>query len=397
MDAMYLREAFQMEADLRSLQEIKEYVTSQGGYIQVISTTPLRFYVYALPEELEPLAVILESRGCARPNDARLVIMPSPADGVGPDDFYATSNCPTYVIAGGCWRPVERLRMDGCIVLKAGRAVCTILRDVKAGDEVVVGEGGIRLAVMHLPGHDDTEFGFMTGTVSSERQMPVIIRRIVVEMKRIHDAGGRIVFVLGPAIVHTGGVRAFSGIVEKGYVQALLSGNALAVHDIENALFGTSLGIDTTTGANAVGGHRHHLQAINRIRYHGSIRKAVEAGELTSGIMYTLIKRDIPFALAGSIRDDGPLPETEMDLIKAQRHYGELLDGADMAVMIGSMLHSIGAGNMLSAGCRIICVDINHAAVSKLADRGSTQVIGVVTDAALFLSALNRELDGIEA
>jgi lysine-ketoglutarate reductase/saccharopine dehydrogenase-like protein (TIGR00300 family) len=191
-------------------------------------------------------------------------------------------------------------------------------------------------------------------------------------------------------------MTAFCGLIEKGYVSALLSGNALATHDIENALFGTSLGVNTSTAVAVPHGHRHHLVAINRIRYHGSIKNAVEAGELKSGIMYTLVKHHVPFVLAGSIRDDGPLPDTKMDLIEAQNEYAELVQGANMVIMISTMLHAIGTGNMIPATCKTICVDINPAVVSKLVDRGSTQAMGVVTDAGLFVEGLNRELDLLE-
>jgi lysine-ketoglutarate reductase/saccharopine dehydrogenase-like protein (TIGR00300 family) len=180
--------------------------------------------------------------------------------------------------------------------------------------------------------------------------------------------------------------------VREGYVQALLGGNAVAVHDIEQALLGTSLGVDLKIGSSVEGGHRHHLKAINLVRGCGGIAKAVEQGVLTGGIFYECVRREVPFSLAGSIRDDGPLPDTQMDLIKAQEEYARLLKGADLILMLSSMLHSIGVGNMTPAGVKLVCVDINPAVVTKLSDRGSIESVGVVTDVGLFLNLLTQRL-----
>jgi lysine-ketoglutarate reductase/saccharopine dehydrogenase-like protein (TIGR00300 family) len=391
---VYIHELFEVESP--NLSELEEIVVTSGGHFELESHKPFRFSVYISPEHLEALAAKLIAKGCKRQLSTVLKTEPAPKDGVVPDDFHSTSNYPTFVYLDGTWKAVERLRMDGCIRLINGRPVCSLMRDVKAGEPIVVGHDGVRVAVLNLPHSQEHEFGFMTSEVSSERQVPVIIRKIAQEMYQIRQEGGRIVFVAGPGIVHTGGMSAFCGLIEKGYVQALLTGNALAVHDIENAFFKTSLGINTETAVAVPHGHRHHLVAINRIRYHGSIKAAVEAGELKSGIMYTLIKHNVPFVLAGSIRDDGPLPDTRMDLIQAQTEYAELVQNASMVIMISTMLHAIGTGNMIPATCRTICVDINPAVVSKLVDRGSTQTIGVVTDAGLFVEGLNRELSALE-
>ncbi|HEU4965669.1 MAG TPA: TIGR00300 family protein [Bacilli bacterium] len=392
---MYILEPFEIH-DHQLLDEMEQMVVDAGCSFELESHKPLRFNVYSEPDKLEALAARLQERGCIRLHSTDVKTETCPKDGVVPDDFHSTSNYPTFLYQNGSWQPVERLRMDGCIVLEENRALCTIMRNVEAGDQVVVGHDGIRIAVLQLPHAEDKEFGFMTSEVSSERQVPVIIRKIAKEMKQIKDAGGRIIFVAGPGIVHTGGMTAFCGLIEKGYVNALLSGNALATHDIENALYGTSLGVNTSTAVAVPHGHRHHLVAINRMRYHGSIKQAVDAGELQSGIMYTLVKHDIPFVLAGSIRDDGPLPDTQMDLVAAQNEYSELVQGSNMVIMISTMLHAIGTGNMIPATCKTICVDINPAVVSKLVDRGSTQAMGVVTDAGLFVEGLNRELDVLE-
>lgn len=393
---MYIQELFELDAHIPILDELEQMVTATGGHFELVNHKPIRFHAFTTPERVEQLAELLLAKGCKRLYSNELVIKPAPKDGVVPDDFHSTSNYPTFVFLNGTWQRVERLRMDGCVILDGDRATCTLMRNVKQGDSVVCGENGVRISVLSLPNNQDKEFAFMTSEVSSERQVPVIIRKIATEMKKIRDAGGRIVIVSGPGIVHTGGMSAFCGLIEKGYVSALLSGNALAVHDIENSFFKTSLGVNTETAVGVHGGHRHHLVAINRIRYHGSIAKAVEAGELKTGIMYTLVKHNIPYVLAGSIRDDGPLPDTEMDLIIAQNRYAEEVQGADMVIMISTMLHAIGTGNMIPATCKTICVDINPAVVSKLVDRGSTQATGVVTDAGLFVEGLNRELDVLE-
>ncbi|MCX7569907.1 TIGR00300 family protein [Tumebacillus sp. DT12] len=391
---MYIHEEFEVESP--NLTELEEIVAGAGGAFEIENHKPFRFSVYHAPEHIEELTRQLIDRGCTRLFSTDLKTEAAPKDGVVPNDFHSTSNYPTFIFRDGRWQQVERLRMDGCVKLVGDRAVCTLMRDVSAGEQVVVGHDGVRIAVMQVPNAVDKEFGFMTSEVSSERQVPVIIRKIAKEMHDIRQAGGRIVFVAGPGIVHTGGMSAFCGLIEKGYVQALLTGNALAVHDIENAFFKTSLGVSTDTAVAVPHGHRHHLVAINRIRYHGSIKEAVEAGELTSGIMYTMVKHDVPFVLAGSIRDDGPLPDTRMDLIQAQTEYSDLVQNANMVIMISTMLHAIGTGNMIPATCKTICVDINPAVVSKLVDRGSTQATGVVTDAGLFVEGLNRELNVLE-
>jgi len=393
---LYIAELFEATMSSSRLDKIEDQLDEEDAHIQVIRRRPLRFNLFATPDRLEPLVGLLEQEGCKRLTSRDLHTDPAPKHGVLPDDFYATSNQSTYVFLESAWRPVLDLRMDGCIRLDGHVPRCTLMRNIRAGEQVVTGHSGVRLAAFAPPDHGDDEFGFMTSTVSSERQVPVIIQQIAWTMRDIRESDGKIVFVPGPAVIHTGGVHGFCGLIEKGYVQGMLSGNALAVHDIENALFGTSLGVDTQTAKGVHGGHRHHLEAINRIRASGSIEGAVRSGVLKSGIMHALVTNSVPFVLAGSIRDDGPLPDTEMDLIKAQQRYSEIVRGASMVVMIATMLHSIGVGNMIPATCRTICVDINHAVVSKLADRGSTQATGVVTDAGLFLDRLDREIDALE-
>ena len=316
------------------------------------------------------------------------------ADGVAPENFYSTTIYKTEIRIDGKWMVVNRLRMDGVIVVSGGEAHCALIRDLKAGDLVVTGSDGIRVTRPISEKGERESFGFMASGISSERRVELAVERIAWEMNRIRNSGGKIVIVAGPVVIHTGSSQHLAWLARNGYINALLGGNGTAVHDIEQSLYGTSLGVDMKTGKQVEGGHRNHIASINRIRRVGSIKSAVEEGLLVSGLFYDLVKNSVPYALAGSIRDDGPLPDTEMDLIKAQTDYAELIEGADMTLMLSSMLHSIGTGNMTPAGVKLVCVDINPAVVTKLADRGSLESIGVVTDVGLFLSQLKKRLKG---
>ncbi|MEN9567453.1 MAG: hypothetical protein RLZZ69_2649, partial [Cyanobacteriota bacterium] len=320
-------------------------------------------------------------------------------DGVAPDDFYVSNIYPTEVKVNNQWIRVQKQRMDGAIVISDDSngvtAECRILRDLNQGDRVVVGVEGIR-TVRKKSNRElkaKEEFSFMGAGVSSERRVELVVEQIAWELRQIRDRGGKVVVTAGPVVIHTGGAKHLSSLIRDGYIQGLLGGNAIAVHDIEQSLMGTSLGVDMQKGTPVRGGHRHHLKVINTVRRYGSIAQAVEAGVITQGIMYECIKHNVPFALAGSIRDDGPLPDTQMDLIKAQSEYAQLLEGTDMILMLSTMLHSIGVGNMTPAGVKMVCVDINPAVVTKLSDRGSVESVGVVTDVGLFLSLLVNQLD----
>ena len=319
--------------------------------------------------------------------------------GVAPDDFYVTTIYPTEVRVGCKWIEVQNQRMDGAIVVKDAPtgtvARCKLIRDLQVGDRVILGVEGIRTS-RKIESREDrptTEFSFMGAGVSSERRVELVVEQIAWELRQIRDRGGKVVVTAGPVVIHTGGAQHLSSLISNGYIQALLGGNAIAVHDIEQALMGTSLGVDMQKGVPVRGGHRHHLKVINTIRRCGSIAQAVEQGILSRGVMYECVKNNVPFCLAGSIRDDGPLPDTEMDLIKAQAEYARLLEGTDMILMLSTMLHSIGVGNMTPAGVKMVCVDINPAVVTKLSDRGSVESVGVVTDVGLFLSLLVNQLD----
>ena len=329
--------------------------------------------------------------------DAKLE--PVTQTGVSPDDFYVTTIYPTEVRINGEWVKVQNQRMDGAIAIthtpSGLLAQCKLLRDLEVGEQVVVDVEGIRtIRKPELREQRHTqEFSFMSAGVSSERRVELVVEQVAWELRKIRDQGGKVVVTAGPVVIHTGGGEHLAHLIRQGYVQALLGGNAIAVHDIEQNLMGTSLGVDMKRGVAVRGGHRHHLKVINTIRRYGSIAKAVEQGVVKSGVLYECVHQGVPFSLAGSIRDDGPLPDTQMDLIKAQQEYSQLLEGADMILMLSSMLHSIGVGNMTPAGVKMVCVDINPAVVTKLSDRGSVESVGVVTDVGLFLSLLVQQLD----
>lgn len=338
-------------------------------------------------------AVALPEEVC----DAKRV--PVTQAGVAADDFYVTTIYPTEVRINGEWVRVQNQRMDGTIAVthtpEGPVAQCKLLRDLQVAEEVIVGVEGIRTVrdPESREQRGQQEFSFMSGGVSSERRVELVVEQIAWDLRHIRDRGGKVVVTAGPVVIHTGGSEHLARLIRDGYVQALLGGNAIAVHDIEQSLMGTSLGVDMKQGVAVHGGHRHHIKTINAIRRCGSIAQAVEQGVLKNGVMYECVRNNVPFSLAGSIRDDGPLPDTQMDLIKAQQEYAQLLKGADMVLMLSSMLHSIGVGNMTPAGVKMVCVDINPAVVTKLSDRGSIESIGVVTDVGLFLSLLVQQLD----
>jgi lysine-ketoglutarate reductase/saccharopine dehydrogenase-like protein (TIGR00300 family) len=341
---------------------------------------------------LDELLQQLTTFGCHAVRERDALVKPAEKDRCVPDDFYSTTNHRTHVRIGGRWVEVEQQRMDAVIVASGGRAACRKLRDVKAGEPIVCGHEGIRVTP-EFKERDRHGFAFMSNDVSSERRVEGSVARIAAMMRDVKKAGGRIVVVAGPVVVHTGGVEHFSELIRMRYVDGVLAGNALAVHDVEFALSGTSLGIDLAAGAPVEQGHRNHMAAINTINRAGGIREAVERGVLTSGVMYECVKHGVDFVLAGSIRDDGPLPDTVMDLVEAQERYAEALsNNVHLVLMLSSMLHSIGVGNMLPSWVRVVCVDINPAVVTKLSDRGSTQTVGVVTDVGLFLHRLAEAL-----
>ncbi|MFQ5847313.1 MAG: TIGR00300 family protein [Candidatus Methylomirabilales bacterium] len=314
-------------------------------------------------------------------------------DGVFPSKFYSTTNLPTSVRYQGSWRPVENIEMDSGIVIdpRTARASCVPLSHVKKGDLVVCGTAGVQVTPLERSRHKDV-FQFMGSAVSSEKPKALLIDGVARAMRATKHAGGKILVVGGPAIVHTGGGPDLERLIEAKYVDVLFGGNGLAVHDIESALFGTSLGVSLDRGVPARDAHDHHMRAINTIRACGGIRQAVRKGLLARGIMHACVTHRVPFVLAGSIRDDGPLPDVITDVLRAQDEMRRNLKEVGLALMIGSTLHAIATGNLLRATVKTICVDINPAVVTKLADRGTFQGIGIVSDAASFLRELCHDL-----
>ena len=343
-------------------------------------------------DRLDSLTEKLVGLGCYEKGSPATVLKPAEKEGCVPEDFYSTTNHRTEVFINDEWKEVANQRMDGVIVVSGDTPKCKKLRDVQAGDMIVCSAECVRVFPPERERSKDV-FGFMTGEVSSERSVDIVVEKAARELKNLKERGGKVVAVAGPVVVHTGGSQAFSALIREGYVHALLAGNAIAVHDMEYQFFGTSLGVELTSGEPTSEGHKNHMRAINRINRCGSIKAAVETGVLTAGIMYEVIRKDIPYCLAGSIRDDGPLPETESDMIRAQARYAEVIKGADLVLMLSTMLHSIGTGNMLPSWVNTLCVDINPAAATKLADRGSGHALGIVSDVGLFLRALAMELN----
>jgi lysine-ketoglutarate reductase/saccharopine dehydrogenase-like protein (TIGR00300 family) len=344
-------------------------------------------------EHLSRILMRLQVHGVNQVDPGEAVTRIAPADGVFPDDFYSTTNLETVVRLGGQWVPVEQPEMDCGLVVANGRVRTIPVSDVREGDTVVCGAGGVRV-VLPVREHKKVEgdFEFMSSTVSSEKPQALLVRQIADRMREVKGEGGRILWVAGPAVVHTGAATPMVALVEHGWVDVLFSGNALATHDIESSMFGTSLGIDLSLGVGVAHGHEHHIRAINAIRAAGSIGKAVDAAVLTSGVMHAMVKADKPFVLVGSVRDDGPLPDVHTDVIEGQRAMRAQLPGVGFAIMVATMLHSIATGNLLPASVPLIAVDINPATVTKLADRGSAQAVGIVTDIGLFLEQLAQAL-----
>ena len=328
-----------------------------------------------------------------KPQDA--VLETADIDGVFPERFYSTTNLKTFIRIGSEWIRVEHPEMDCGIRVDAaaGTAETVAMSDVKAGDRYVTGRKGIRVLPLERS-RESQPFEFMASTVSSEKPKAQIVHEVAHTLRQVKEEGRLAIAVVGPAVVHTGAAPQLARLVEAGYVGCVFGGNAVATHDIESNLYGTSLGISLQSGAPVPGGHEHHLRAINTIRRAGSIRAAVDKGILTDGLMYTLTKTGTPYVLAGSIRDDGPMPEVITDVMVAQREMRRYARQAGACLMLSTMLHSIAVGNMLPASVRTVCADINAAVVTKLADRGSFQAIGIVTDVGLFVGQLADELTG---
>lgn len=340
---------------------------------------------------LDQILTEVHRLGARVPEAEEAQVEAAPDDKVAPRGFYSTTHHPTFVHWKGKWLPVESMGMDCLIVIEDSRAVAKPIARLRKGEWVLVGEKGVRVVPPERP-RGRSLFEFMGKTVSSERPFRNLIKQIAEEIAETRREGGKIAVVAGPAVVHTGAAPALAEMVRLGAVDLLLAGNALAVHDVEHALFGTSLGMDVKKGEPTPGGHKNHIYAISEILRCGSIEAAVKQGVLKSGILYECVKSKTPFILAGSIRDDGPLPEVITDVVEAQERMRAALQDVELVIMLSTMLHSIAVGNKLTSNVKTICVDINPSVVTKLMDRGTAQAVGVVTDVGAFLPMLAEEL-----
>ena len=398
IDSHVMEQIFDKVVESSGRFEVEQFrigrTNGDPSYLRLRVETPTR-------QQMDHVLAQLLAIGCSPAESGDAVLGLVERDRCAPEDFYSTSNHRTAVRIGGEFIEVQNQRMDAMIVVadadtknsdtKSPAAYCRRLRDLKAGDMVVTGMRGIRVTPESKE-RDRLAFAFMSNEISSERQVETAVRQTAALARQTKEQGKTIVAVAGPVVVHTGGVAGLSRLIREGWIDAVLSGNALGVHDIESAMFGTSLGIRLADGRQAEHGHRNHMRAINAIYHAGGIKGAVESGCLTSGVMYECVKNHVPFVLAGSLRDDGPLPETITDMNAAQDAYAAAVKSAGLVICLGSMLHSIATGNMLPSWVKIVCVDINPAVATKVSDRGTGQAVGVVTDVGLFLELLSREL-----
>jgi lysine-ketoglutarate reductase/saccharopine dehydrogenase-like protein (TIGR00300 family) len=388
IDSHIMENIFDKVVEYNGRFEVQQFrigrTNSEASYLRLKVETPDE-------ESLERLIASLLELGCAPVDTGDAILRPVEFDKCAPDDFYSTTNHHTHVRSGGKWIEVEGQRMDAMIVVRDGHAVCRRLRDLSQGDPVVVGLRGIRV-IPEAKERDRLAFAFMSNGISSERQVETAVRQTAALVRHAIEQRQKVIVVAGPVVVHTGGVAGLASLIRHGCVQALLSGNALGVHDVESALFGTSLGVRMSDGRAEEHGHRNHMRAINAIYRAGSIAQAVASGRLRTGILYECVQAQVPFVLAGSLRDDGPLPDTITDMNTAQDAYADHLRGAGLVLCLGSMLHSIATGNMLPSWVKIVCVDINPAVATKVSDRGTGQAVGVVADVGLFLDLLSKVL-----
>lgn len=386
------------------LPKILDEITIQGGRFKIEEIqigqerhdpSRARLQVDAdSPAQLQKILASINRHGAVMVHSRDCVLVPADMDGAFPENFYCSTNQETEVRLNNNWIRVDLPEMDcGLRVDLEQKTVETVpMTDVLKGDLIAVGHQGVRVAPQQRDTLQHDAFSFMNSTVSSEKPKGVTVREIAAEMRKAREGNGRILIVAGPAVVHTGSRDHLSKLIQAGFVNVLFAGNALATHDMEQSLFGTSLGITMDQGRSTEGGHEHHLRTINRIRRLGGIKQAVEQGVITRGIMYECIKQQIPYVLCGSIRDDGPLPDVVTDALESQRAMRKHVPGITFCLMIATTLHSIAVGNLLPARVKVVCVDINPATVTKLGDRGTFQTIGLVTDVEPFLRVLTTEL-----
>lgn len=342
-------------------------------------------------DTLTALLEELHAHGANAISDADATLIAAEVDGVLPEGFYSTTNLPTAIRVGGKWIDVINPEMDCGIVVDGAVARTVPMHRVKAGDQVVVGNEGARVIALEKP-RGTHPFEFMASEVSSEKPKARLLAEVGDRIRRAREEGKKVLVVAGPALIHTGAGPDLAALVRGGWVQCLFAGNGFATHDIESNVLGTSLGVSLSEGAGVEGGHSNHLRVINEVRRHGSIAAAVAAGYVTGGVMYELVKAGIPYVLGGSVRDDGPLPDVYTDVVAAADALREMIPGVGVALMLASTLHAIATGNCLPAGVETFCVDINQAVVTKLADRGSHQALGIVTDVGLFVQGVREQL-----
>ncbi len=396
IDSMILTRIFDSIMDLKGDFHVLEFTVGKkkkdSSYARLIVRGKSKVH-------LEDILELVYREGAQPVSVQEALLEPAPRDMVMPDDFYSTTNNSTQVYHAGRWINVQNMMMDKCIVVDTQRkaAECTMVRDIVKGDMVVVGERGVKIIPEERPREGVDIFQFMSSASSSERPTQHIARKVASDIYNTKKEGGKIIVVSGPVLVHSGAAEALAGLIRMGFVDGLLAGNALAVHDIENALLGTSLGMKVKDGTLAVRGHRNHMRAINEVFKAGGIKAMVEKKILKSGVMYECVRNGIPFVLAGSIRDDGPLPDVVTDVVEAQRRYKQITKGAKMALMLSTMLHSIAVGNMLPASVKVVAVDISQPVVTKLIDRGTAQAIGIVTDVGAFLPIVVDHLKHISS
>jgi lysine-ketoglutarate reductase/saccharopine dehydrogenase-like protein (TIGR00300 family) len=393
--------------DSQTLSRVLDVILLHGGEYEITSfqigtrrEEPSRAEIVVRTAAAAALQQILQEvgqLGATTPaHEANFV--PAPADGVLPTGFYSTTNLESFVRIGGAWRPVERIEMDCGVVLEeradGPHALCTPMHRVRAGVPVLVDEGAVK--VVPAPRKDPAHvFGFMSSEVSAERPKELTVAAVARGMAETRRAGRKILFVGGPAIIHTGAGVYLEKLIAGGWIDVLFAGNALATHDIESALLGTSLGVRLETGAPMASGHNHHLRAINAIRGAGGIRPAVARGVLTRGVMHACVTHGVEYVLAGSIRDDGPLPDVITDVVRAQDEMRARIEGVGLAIMVATTLHSVATGNLLPAAVQIICVDNHMETITKLMDRGTHQAFGLVTDCQFFLKELAARTDAV--
>ena len=395
IDSGMMQAAFGIVMDLGGSFDVEEFRVgrskTEGSYCRMTVTADD-------PEQLQSILHELHQNGAnpADPQDADLV--PAPRDQVVPEGFYSTTNHPTDIRIDGQWVEVERIEMDCAVVIERDgngdpvRAHTKVLNAIEEGDLVVTGEAGIRVRPPERPRGKEGAFGFMQGGVSAERPSESTIERIAEAIVETREEGGEVLAVPGPALIHSGAREELAQLVRDGYVTMLSAGNGFAVHDLERDLYGTSLGVDTESLDHARKGHKHHIYTISEVIRAGSIPEAVEDGTIESGVMYECVTNDVPWVLAGSIRDDGPLPDTITDAVAAQNAIREQAHEADLVLMLSTLLHSVAVGNCLPSTTRVVCVDIDPATVTQLLDRGSAQAVGMVTDIGTFVPVLAEKI-----